>query len=296
MAGSTAPTPPGEGEIKDNPAPFVLDVADAGAWGQSFMRRLEPGDQLALASLVRRERFPRGTLVFREGEPGEVLYIVWTGRVAVVKEDSSGQPALLGYRGPGEVVGEMGVLGGRPRSASVLAVEACDLLAIRAADFRQLMAHSPGIGEALMQVLTDRLRAADTARTAILREEQKATRRVDELTREIEHLAVLIRARKESVDLIATDLRSPLFVIQGALDLLQAMLPDEELASAAGVLDLARRSTMQILSVLEALLEAAHHDEGREAIDLVPLFRAALEGRAVPPGGESGAGPAKAGT
>ena len=273
-------SPDVERDGQEKEAPLATEAADAAAWGRSFMRRLAPGDQLEFASVVRREQYPAGSVIFREGEPGSELYIVWSGRVAIVKEDPGGRPALLAYRGPGEVVGEMGVMSDRPRSASVVAVENCDLLAVHAADFRRLMASHPRIGQVLLEVLSDRLRSADMARMTVLREGEAATRRVGELNREVEQLAALIHQRRELLDLVAQNLWDPLLIIQNSLDLLQAMLPQKALASAAGVLDQARGSTVQILSLAEALLGKARPGESPDAgesVDAIKVLGAASD-------------------
>jgi signal transduction histidine kinase len=249
---------------------------------QSFMGRLSPADRNALVELARLEKHPHRSMIFREGEPGEALYIVCTGQVAVVKDVGHGWPTVLAYRGPGEIVGEMGVVGNRPRFASVVAIEDSILLRLEAADFQALVTRHPGISRAILDVLNDRLRAADTARMAIAREEQDLTRRVERLTTETERLAELIRLRQETADLIVHDLRSPLSVIDGSLELLQLTLPGEALASSAECLELARRSSQQLLALVHALLEAARQEEPdlppvREPVELVGLLRAAVD-------------------
>ena len=65
-------------------------------------------------------RFDAGEVVFREGEPSRVVLLITAGEVEVLKAMPGGH-VLLGRAGPGEVVGEMGVLEGRPRSTTVRA-------------------------------------------------------------------------------------------------------------------------------------------------------------------------------
>jgi CRP/FNR family transcriptional regulator, cyclic AMP receptor protein len=115
-----------------------------------------PGEDLAQVALVTEElRRGAGEVVIREGEPGESLYLLVEGRVAVLKGDS--QVAELGER---EVFGEMALLDPGPRSATVRAKTDVTLLTIRSEDFGDIMAEKPEIARGVIQVLTRRLRAA----------------------------------------------------------------------------------------------------------------------------------------
>jgi signal transduction histidine kinase len=248
----------------------------------SFMERLSTADRQALRARARQQRIAATTIICQEGSPGDSLYVVQAGKVAVLKEVSDGRSILLGYRGPGEVLGEMSLLGQQPRSASVIAVEDTDLLTISAADFPTLIDNYPGINWAILNVLNDRLHAADTARTAVVQTGRNLERRVRRLTTEAERQADLARARQEALELIAHDLRTPLTVIDGCLQILRSTLPPATLASSGDVLDLAVYSTKRLSSLLQTLLEAARQDElgvslNLQSVNLVDLVKSAEE-------------------
>jgi signal transduction histidine kinase len=259
---------------------LLIEAADPSERTLSFMDRLSEPDRQALEARGRQIVYTAGMVICREGEPGDSLYVVESGQVAVLKEMSDGRSTLLGYRGAGEILGEMSLLGQQPRSASNVAVEDTTLLCISAADFPLLMDNHPGISWAILKVLNDRLQAADTARTSILQTEQHLQRRVNRLTTEAERQAELIRAREETLELIAHDLRTPLTVIDGCLQMLQTTLPKDVLASAGEIIELAARSSERLSSLVGAMLDAAHQKEAGltlvcEPVDLAELVEAA---------------------
>ena len=249
----------------------------------SFLARLSPAAGRAFLAATDAEHHAPGSVICRQGTEGQAVYVLEKGRVAILREVDEGEPVVLGHRGAGEILGEMSLVSRQPRSASVVAVEECDLLRVEAEAFSNLLREHPGISWAVLSVLNDRLQEADEARTNVLQEEQDLARRVDRLTGETERLAELARVRRETIQLIAHDLRTPLTVIDGCLQMLEVSLPGEALASTSKILDLAGRSSEQMMSLLEELLEAAHRETlGREAvretIDLGRLLRDAVDG------------------
>lgn len=260
---------------------LVTDATDALEPAQSFMERLSEPDRRTLISKAGKEWHAAGSVICHEGDPGDALYIVTEGRIAVLKEISEGRSTLLGYRGPGEIVGEMSLVGQQPRSASVIAAEGTHLLRIEAADFPTLMDEHPGISWAILNVLSDRLQAADVARTTIIHEEQDLARRVERLSGEAARLAELARVRQETIELIVHDLRTPLAVIDGCLQMLPGLLSQASLDSGSDVLGLAGRATQRLMSLLEELLGAARQRVpdsvalAREPVDLVCVLQAA---------------------
>lgn len=261
-------TPEGQAPLPEDDRPFV--------------ERLEPDDLEALTAKARNEFFAAGSVICREGDEGGEIYILQEGRIAVLKEVSSGRPVLLSIRGPGEILGEMSLVGGQPRSASLVAIEKTQALRITADRFRVLMNERPGISWNVLTVLNDRLHEADVARTVILQEEQDLARRLERLTGEAERLAELARVRQETIELVAHDLRTPLTVIDGCMQMLEVSLPEEALASASKVLALAQRSTNRLMSLLEELLAAARQEVGygslaRHPINLRQILAESLE-------------------
>jgi CRP/FNR family transcriptional regulator, cyclic AMP receptor protein len=121
-----------------------------------------PDDQLRLLTpVITRRSLPRSTTVMASGDPTDSLYIVLTGRLKVMMSDAEGKEVILSILGPGEFFGEMGLIDDAPRSASVVSIEACELLSIAKRDFKKCLAENFEMAQAVMRGLVRRLRDAD---------------------------------------------------------------------------------------------------------------------------------------
>jgi len=121
-----------------------------------------PEEQLRLlATVLTRRSATRGSIIMAAGDPTDSLYIILSGRLKVMMSDADGKEVILSILGPGEIFGEMGLIDDNPRSASVVAIEPCELLAITRRDFRKCMAENAEMAMAVMRGLVRRLREAD---------------------------------------------------------------------------------------------------------------------------------------
>lgn len=100
--------------------------------------------------------FSAGQAICREGEHGNVMYVLLAGRAEVT---SGG--LLLEKVGAGEIVGELGVLDGIPRIATVTALTACTTVVVDRERFNFLVESTPGFALEVMQVMARRLRHCD---------------------------------------------------------------------------------------------------------------------------------------
>jgi CRP/FNR family cyclic AMP-dependent transcriptional regulator len=114
-----------------------------------------------LTTMVTRRSAPRSTTIMGAGDAIDSLYIVLSGRLKVMMSDSDGKEVILSILGPGEFFGEMGLIDDEPRSASVVTIEPCELLAIAKRDFKKCMAENFEMTQAVMRGLVRRLREAD---------------------------------------------------------------------------------------------------------------------------------------
>lgn len=120
---------------------------------------LPPQALATLAERSARRSFPAGTFLARQRESGTSLYVVLSGMVRVERRDRQYQePLVLAVLGPGEVVGEMAVLDGAPRSATVIAIEDCETLEITSTTLLEMIAQYPSVSVVLLQTLSRRLR------------------------------------------------------------------------------------------------------------------------------------------
>ncbi len=105
--------------------------------------------------------FPRDTRVFHEGDPGDACYIIRSGSCRVTREHPDGRAITLANLGPGAIFGELAMLDGERRSASIETTDETELLALPAGDVRSLIRQHPEMGEKLVVALTRRLREAN---------------------------------------------------------------------------------------------------------------------------------------
>lgn len=114
-----------------------------------------------LTSLVSRKNFPRGATIMLAGGITDSLYIVISGRLKVMISDDEGREVILAILGPGEYFGEMGLIDDSTRSASVVTLEACELLSLSKRDFKKCLLENSEMTSMVMRGLVKRLREAD---------------------------------------------------------------------------------------------------------------------------------------
>jgi CRP-like cAMP-binding protein len=102
--------------------------------------------------------FGPGDIVFRQGDQGDRLFVVKSGVLEVVAAPTDGsEPVVVAYLGTGEVIGELALLTGSPRSATVRSPEHAELFAVDKAVFFDLMDILPAFSRNLCVVLAKRL-------------------------------------------------------------------------------------------------------------------------------------------
>ncbi len=119
---------------------------------------------LSLAELeqVARVAVPRsyvaGSIILREGDPGDTCYILRSGTARVVRQHADGRAITLTNLGPGEIFGELAMFDGEVRSATVEALDDVRAVAILAGDLKSLLSGHPEIAVKLLGALAERLR------------------------------------------------------------------------------------------------------------------------------------------
>jgi CRP/FNR family transcriptional regulator, cyclic AMP receptor protein len=119
--------------------------------------------QLAnLAKLVQQRSFPRGTVIIRQGDTDATLYIIQSGSVKITRKNPTGTGELaLATIGSGDFFGEMTLLDGSPRSATVTAIEPTDCLMLTRWVFYSTLRADPEIAVAMLPTLSQRIRNVD---------------------------------------------------------------------------------------------------------------------------------------
>jgi len=105
-------------------------------------------------------RLSRGETVFRQGDPGGSMYVIRAGKVRVVKE-SQGRQRVVTTLGPGDFFGEMAVVTGRPRTATVEVLEDVELLRVPAEKLQEMVSGTGEVAIRLIRRLAERLESAN---------------------------------------------------------------------------------------------------------------------------------------
>ncbi len=129
-----------------------LDAVEAAAGAGSMFGGLDSDARAAIEAEARWTRLQSGDTLFREGEAADALYVVIKGRLRVLVGGPTGG-MLVAEIGRGEVVGEMALLTGAPRSATVVAVRDSQLVRLSQAAFERIASRCP----AAMLLVTRRL-------------------------------------------------------------------------------------------------------------------------------------------
>ena len=116
--------------------------------------------------------FPKGTLLFHEGDPGREMFIIQKGKVQVRKRVGSGEK-ILTELGDGEFFGEMALLEGMNRSATVEVIENSKILVINPVTFENLLKGNLEIAVKMLKKMASRLRDLDEHLGTVLLESQK---------------------------------------------------------------------------------------------------------------------------
>jgi CRP-like cAMP-binding protein len=129
-----------------------------------FLAALSDSDASDLRALGRVRSYGAGDAIFHQGDDAGSVSILLEGRVKVTSHSAAGREVILAFRGPGDIVGEVGAIAGSPRSSAVRALEPVTTLAVGAADFRAFLDTHGRASMNLVLMLIERLRTADEAR------------------------------------------------------------------------------------------------------------------------------------
>ncbi len=112
----------------------------------------------ALARDMVRRQFRQGQAIFQQGDAGQMLYLIQSGRVRIYVEGEEGQEVSVIVYGPNDIFGELAVIDGLPRSASAVAMEETVVHILSRDRFREHMRRSPQLALNFMKALSVRVR------------------------------------------------------------------------------------------------------------------------------------------
>jgi len=128
-------------------------LANVGLFSDFSAKQLE-----AVSLVARKKTLQRREELFHKGDHSEEVYVIASGKLKVLTTSAEGDDVVFSILGPGEVFGEVALLGGVPRTATVSAIEDCQLLVIDRRDFMSFLRTNPEVSAKLLFVLATRLK------------------------------------------------------------------------------------------------------------------------------------------
>ena len=201
------------------------------------------------AGAVRTLRAASGEFIFKEGAPGDGMYVVDEGRVEILLGADDPEPRVLSNVGPGGIFGEMAIIDEKPRSATARAAVDSTLRFIPHEDALRLFSQSPQLVLALMRYFSNRMRDSNT-------------RHVEELL-EAGRLSLIGRFAQS----IVHDLKNPLNIIGIAADLAGSEeVSGENRTMATGMI---RREVARLATMINEVLDYTRQSPGSTALSPV---------------------------
>lgn len=118
-----------------------------------FFADLPPEHLAQLAMHTIHRRFPEGAVIFREGDPGNCLFLIIEGEVKITVDSPTGQEITLALLGPGDAFGELSLLDGSLRSATTTTTAPSDLLVVYRDNFLQVVETAPAAVSGVLSAL-----------------------------------------------------------------------------------------------------------------------------------------------
>ena len=173
----------------------------------------------ALFPAIQHRSYPRHSFMLRAGERSDALYIILSGRAKIVIDDGEGREVTLTTIGPSEFFGEMSLIDEKPRSASVEALEPCEVLYISKPAFMACLKDNFEAAMLILKSVVTRLREADRkiASLALMDVHGRVARLIMDLAKESngnwvvdtgsEEMARMVGASREMVSRVLKDMR-----------------------------------------------------------------------------------------
>ncbi|WP_324188698.1 Crp/Fnr family transcriptional regulator [Nocardia flavorosea] len=153
-------------EVNPLPCREVITVEHGGSQGGTTLKfdALPHFDSKQLLKAGTRQHWPRGAVLLHEGDLSDNVLVVEQGWVKVSSSAPSGKQVVLGIRGPGDLLGELGAVDGRPRSATITAISPVVAATVQGTAFRALLVDDGALAFELLRTVVARLREADVHR------------------------------------------------------------------------------------------------------------------------------------
>ena len=147
--------------VSNQPLPSDLGEAMEILRNVPFFSDIEESELAKIVRVGVRKKYKKGSIILLEEEAGAALFLILSGKVKIVRTDDDGREVILSILGENDFFGEMSILDGLARSASVVAITKTELFMIHRRDFLNLMHDFPTVAISLLKEMAMRLRKAD---------------------------------------------------------------------------------------------------------------------------------------
>lgn len=130
--------------------------------GYEIFGVLEDSDRARIAALFRPRSFNKNEIIFQKGDSGFGLYLIRNGRVKICVTDRNGIELIFTFLSKGDLLGDMAILDGQPRSATAIAAENTDTFYLDRREFLGFLNNSPQVCIGIIAMLCQRLRRVST--------------------------------------------------------------------------------------------------------------------------------------
>lgn len=129
----------------------------------SLFEGVNPKNLKAIAQICTERTFKSGEFLMKQGESGIGLYIIISGKVKIEKNTPDGKTVEIAENGPGDILGEMAVIDGFPRSASGIAMQETVCLVLASWEFNAFLKAHPEVAIDILPILVRRFRETNDA-------------------------------------------------------------------------------------------------------------------------------------
>lgn len=212
-----------------------------------------------MAGLTEFRTFPPNHVLCQEGAYEGVLYIVADGGIIISQKLMNGMDEwILREGGRGDVVGEMALIQGVPRAATVRTTTECRVLEMEKEDFETILSRSPRMAIDLIRIALDRIRANDQRMIADLQKTNQILRQLD-------------RNKLEFIQIAAHELRTPLTVLNGFAKVLKSFPETTSNPELGEVTEGILKGTRRIHEVVNMMLDLTRIGSETLKVAAVPV-------------------------
>ncbi len=123
-----------------------------------LLARLSTDDRKALAAAGRLRTYAQGDVIVRQGDPGDAMHVIIEGEVRIFIANAEGNEVTIATMGPGDIIGELSLLDGRPRAATMVTNAPTRTFSVSRKAFTEWLESRPAAALALLATLAGRVR------------------------------------------------------------------------------------------------------------------------------------------